>query len=130
MTSEQAKVETTGIEATAAAGALLVAVATKDRLQINEHFGHADEFKIYRVGPAGLGFVEVRVVEHYCQGGYGDEDKREVILRALADCAALFVARVGDGPRAKLLDAGIQPVDSYPYGEIEASLTAWYKNRH
>lgn len=108
---------------------LRVAVATKNTLQIDEHFGHADEFKIYQVGPAGVAFEEVRVVEHYCQGGYGDEDKREVILRALADCKALFVARVGDGPGKRLREAGIEPVDAYPFGAIDASLTDWHAKR-
>lgn len=107
--------------------ATLVAVASKDNRQIDEHFGHADEFKIYRVTGDGATFVETRVVEHYCQGGYGDEDKREVILRALADCRALFVARVGEGPKERLRKAGIDPVDAYPYGLIEASLMAWYR---
>lgn len=107
--------------------ATLVAVASKDNRQINEHFGHADEFKIYRVDEGGATFVETRVVEHYCQGGYGDEDKREVILRALADCRALFCARVGDGPKERLRNAGIEPVDVYPYGLIEASLLAWFR---
>lgn len=106
--------------------ALRVAVATKNNAQIDEHFGHADEFKVYQVGPDGARFEEVRTVEHYCQGGYGDEDKREVILRALADCKALFVARVGEGPAKKLREAGILPVDDYPYGAIEASLVDWY----
>ncbi len=113
----------------AAAGSLRVAVATKGNEQINEHFGHADEFKIYRVGPAGVTFEAVRLVEHYCQGGYGDEDKREVILRALADCKALFVARVGDGPGKRLREAGIEPVDDYPFGAIADSLADWYGKR-
>ena len=108
---------------------LRVAVATKNRVQIDEHFGHADEFKIYAVGPDGIAFEEVRVVEHYCQGGFGDEDKREVILRALADCTALFCAKVGDGPAKRLREAGIEPVGDYPYGAIEDSLRAWFARR-
>ncbi|WP_052314991.1 sigma 54-interacting transcriptional regulator [Thiocystis violascens] len=75
----------------------------------------------------GVRFIATRTVEHYCQGGEGDEDKREVILRALADCSALFVARVGDGPRAKLTAAGITPVDDYPFGAIEESIGVWYR---
>ena len=105
----------------------LVAVATTGQGQIDQHFGHADAFSVYAVGTDGVRFIEVREVEHYCQGGYGDEDKREVILRALADCRALFVARVGDGPRAKLEKAGIEPVDDYPFGAIEESIAAWYR---
>lgn len=106
---------------------VLVAVASKGDGQIDLHFGHADQFAIYEVGQAGSRFVEERMVEHYCQGGYGDEDKREAILRALADCVACFVARVGDGPRAKLAGAGIEAVDDYPYGLIEVSLEKWYQ---
>ncbi len=109
------------------AQAALVAVASKDNRQIDEHFGHAEEFKIYSVTADGATYLETRLVEHYCQGGYGDEDKREVILRALADCRALFCARVGEGPKNRLREAGIEPVDAYPYGLIEPSLLAWYQ---
>jgi hypothetical protein len=105
---------------------ILVAVATKGDGAISQHFGHADDFKVYAAGPSGVRFIEMRTVEQYCQGGAGDEDKRDVILRALADCAALFVARVGDGPRAKLTAAGIEPVDSYPFAAIEESITDWF----
>ena len=108
---------------------ILVAVATKGDGAISQHFGHADDFKVYAAGPTGVRFIGVRTVEHYCQGGVGDEDKRDVILRALADCSALFVARVGDGPRAKLAAAGIEPVDSYPFSAIEESISDWFSNR-
>lgn len=108
---------------------VLVAVASKGDNLINEHFGHADRFLIYRVGAAGVGFVGERLAEHYCQGGYGDEEKRDAILRALADCAACFVARIGGGPRQRLEEAGIAAVDAYPYGAIEEALAAWYGER-
>ncbi|GAB2181892.1 hypothetical protein DLREEDagrD3_21150 [Denitratisoma sp. agr-D3] len=110
-------------------GSLRVAVATKNMVQIDEHFGHADEFKIYAVGADAATLLEVRLVEHYCQGGYGDEDKREVILRALADCCALFVAKVGDGPAGRLREAGIEPVADYAYGAIDTSLLDWFAKR-
>lgn len=105
---------------------VLVAVATKGDGKISLHFGHADAFEIYEVGRNGVRHASQRLVEHYCQGGYGDEDKRDVILRALADCAACFVARVGDGPRAKLASAGIEPVSDYAFAPIESSLQAWF----
>jgi len=111
---------------TQAGSAVLVAVASKGNGQIDEHFGHADAFGIYEVASASVRFVGQRMVEHYCQGGYGDEDKRAVILRALADCVACFVARIGDGPRQQLADAGIEAVSDYACGAIEASLLAWF----
>ncbi|WP_165873521.1 NifB/NifX family molybdenum-iron cluster-binding protein [Parasulfuritortus cantonensis] len=108
---------------------LRVAVAGKGEGRIDVHFGHADRFDIYEVDGAGARFLEHREVEHYCQGGYGDEDKREVIVRVLADCVACFVARVGDGPRARLAEAGIAAVDDYPYGAVLDSPNAWYAGR-
>lgn len=104
---------------------ILVAVATKTGLQIDLHFGHADAFAIYKVSGDSIAFLENRAVEHYRQGGFGDEDKREAILRAVADCSAVFLARVGDGPAKRLRDAGIEPVTDYPYGAPEAAIASW-----
>ncbi|NTV09847.1 MAG: hypothetical protein HGA47_03635 [Zoogloea sp.] len=112
---------------TGSTSSIRVGVASKDNIQIDLHFGHADKFSIYELGPAGIRFIEERLVEHYCQGGYGDEDKRDAILRALADCAACFVARVGDGPRKKLAGAGIEAVSEYSFEPIEASLASWFQ---
>jgi nitrogen fixation protein NifB len=117
------------MQAEKSGGSVRVGVASKDNNQINEHFGHADRFLIYEVSASEARFVETREVEHYCQGGYGDEDKREVILRVLADCRACFVARIGDGPSARLAQAGIEAVSAYPYGAIEESLLAWFAGR-
>ena len=104
---------------------ILIAVATKTGQQIDLHFGHADAFAIYKVSGDSITFLESRAVEHYCQGGFGDEDKREAILRALAHCTAVFLARVGDGPARRLRDAGIEPVTDYPYGAPEAAIASW-----
>ena len=109
------------------APSFLVAVATKTGHQIDLHFGHADAFAIYTVDGDAIRFLEQRAVEHYCQGGHGDEDKREAILRALADCRAVFLARVGDGPAKRLRDAGIVPVTDYPHAAPEASIADWLR---
>jgi predicted Fe-Mo cluster-binding NifX family protein len=106
-----------------------VAVATKGLGQVDLHFGHADDFHIYEAGPGGIRYIEKRLVEHYCQGGFGDEDKREVIVRALADCTGLLVAKIGDGPKKRLQEAGIEAVDDYAYGATEDSVKAWYEQR-
>jgi nitrogen fixation protein NifB len=104
---------------------LRVAVASTDGRVIDMHFGHVEAFRVYRVDVTGVHFLESRDVEHYCQGGYGDEDKREVILRALADCSALFVARAGEGPKARLREAGIEPVDAFPFALVESAILEW-----
>lgn len=113
-------------ENAANSAAIKVAVATKGHGQVDLHFGHADDIHVYEVDAGGVRYIEKRLVEHYCQGGFGDEDKREVIIRALADCAGLLVAKVGDGPKKRLKDAGIESTDEYAYGATEESIQAWY----
>ena len=77
-----------------------VAVATKGDGHINEHFGHANEFQIYELSTSGAKFIGHRRVDHYCQGGFGDEDSLQTVIRAINDCHAVFVAKIGGCPRA------------------------------
>ena len=106
---------------------ILIAVATKGGGRINEHFGHAREFQIYEVSTAGSKFVGHRRVDNYCQGGYAEEDSLETVVRAINDCHAVFVARIGSCPRAGLTSAGIEPVDSFAMEYIEQSAIAYFK---
>jgi nitrogen fixation protein NifB len=106
---------------------LLIAVATKGGGRVNEHFGHAKEFQIYEVGTAGAKFVGHRRVDLYCQGGYGEEDALETVIRAINDCTAVFVAKIGGCPRDTLKEAGIEPVDDYAMEYIEQSVIAYFK---
>jgi nitrogen fixation protein NifB len=107
---------------------LLIAVATKGGGRVNEHFGHAKEFQIYEVSTAGAKFVGHRRVDLYCQGGFGDEDSLEGVIRAINDCAAVFVAKIGGCPKADLVKAGIEPVDQYAQEFIEQSAIAYFKD--
>jgi nitrogen fixation protein NifB len=106
---------------------LLVAVATKGSGLINEHFGHAKEFQVYELSTSGAKFVGHRRVDLYCQGGYGEEDSLATIIRAINDCHAVFVAKIGGCPKADLLKAGIEPVEQYAHEFIEKSAIAWFK---
>jgi nitrogen fixation protein NifB len=106
---------------------ILIAVATKGGGRINEHFGHAREFQIYEVSTVGSKFVGHRRVDNYCQGGYAEEDSLETVVRAINDCHAVFVARIGSCPREGLTSAGIEPVDSFALEYIEQSAIAYFK---
>ena len=107
---------------------ILVAVATKGGGKINEHFGHASEFQIYEAGVDGAKFVGHRRVDLYCQGGYGEEDALDTVIRAINDCHAVFVAKIGGCPRDTLQEAGIEPVDGYAHEFIERSVIAYFKD--
>jgi nitrogen fixation protein NifB len=106
---------------------ILIAVATKGGGRINEHFGHAKEFQVYELSTAGAKFVGHRRVDLYCQGGFGDEDSLEGVIRAINDCHAVFVAKIGGCPKNDLLAAGIDPVDGFAHEFIEKSAIAYFK---
>jgi len=106
---------------------LLVAVATKGGGKINQHFGHASEFQVYEVSTGGARFVGHRRVDLYCQGGFGEEAALDTVIRAINDCHAVLVAKIGACPRDELKKAGIDPVDRYAHEFIEKSALAYFR---
>ncbi|ANE55143.1 NifB/NifX family molybdenum-iron cluster-binding protein [Methylomonas sp. DH-1] len=104
------------------APALKLAVATKDGISINEHFGHAKKFGIYCVSENGCQLLETRDVDHYCLGQHADQSAMAGILETIKDCHAVFVARIGDGPTAKVNAIGVRAVAEYAYAAVEESL--------
>jgi len=104
-----------------------VAVATRGDGRIDQHFGHARELLVYEVSDVGLRALALRRVVAYCQGGDGDDDAREATFRALQDCRAVFAARIGHGPRARLEAAGIEPVVEYAFQPVETAILAWFR---
>ncbi|BDG10847.1 nitrogenase cofactor biosynthesis protein NifB [Anaeromyxobacter paludicola] len=105
--------------------AVRVAVATRDGARVDQHFGHATAFRVYELAAGGARLVAEREVSHYCRGGEGDEDVLPATLRALADCRAVLVAKVGRCPREALQAAGIEPSEAQAFLPIPAALAAW-----
>jgi predicted Fe-Mo cluster-binding NifX family protein len=101
---------------------LRIAVATKDGVAINEHFGHAKFFYIYDITAKSVSHIETRAVPHYCLGGHSDKSAMPNILETIADCKAVFVAKIGDGPTEKLQARGIEAVSQYTWEEVIPSL--------
>lgn len=102
-----------------------VAVASKDGIAINQHFGHARLFWIFSVTSSSCEFLEQREVDHYCHGQTGDQSAMQKILHTIADCEAVFVAKIGDGPIDKLQAIGIRSIDDYAYLGIRESLLSY-----
>jgi nitrogen fixation protein NifB len=78
------------------------------------------------VGAAGVQFVGHRRVDHYCQGGWGEEEHLPSLLQAIDDCHAVLVAKVGACPREELRAAGIEAVEAYAHEFIEKAALAWF----
>ncbi len=109
-------------ETVAVSWPLRLAVATKEGLAVSEHFGHAKRFLVYEVTPERCQLLEQREVEHYCLGNSSSASAMAGILETIKDCRAVFVARIGDGPTAKLEAIGVCAVAGYAYEAIDASL--------
>jgi len=99
-----------------------VAVATKEGLAVNEHFGHAKTFHVYDLTPDSCRLVGQRRVRHYCLGGSSDKTAMADILETIKDCAAVFVAKIGDGPTEKLAARNITAVPDYAWEAIEPAV--------
>ena len=105
---------------------VLVAVATKGGGRINQHFGHASEFQVFEVSPAGITLIGHRKVENYCQGGWGEDATLDGLIAALEGVSNVLCARIGTCPKDTLAAAGITASDAHAYDWIEAGIAAWY----
>jgi nitrogen fixation protein NifX len=89
--------------------AMKVAFASTDKVHIDEHFGRAERFLIWDVGPetaAFSGMVEVR------NEGGDEEDRIEARSSVLADCALVYVLQIGGPAAARLVAKKIHPIKS------------------
>lgn len=89
-----------------------VAFASDDRARVNQHFGAAEGFIIYDVGPDKTALVAVG--EFVAAAMDGNEDKLAAKIDFLAGCAAVFVMAIGASAIKQLVAADIQPVRVAP----------------
>ncbi len=102
---------------------MLIAVASKDGREINQHFGHAERFFVYEVQGNEVRLVDEKKVERYCSYD-ADHPLRahilETIANALAACRAVICAQSGQAPQMEMERLGI---DAYvAEGPIKATL--------
>ncbi|UFS70285.1 dinitrogenase iron-molybdenum cofactor biosynthesis protein [Geomonas sp. RF6] len=90
---------------------MLIAVASKDGKQIDQHFGHAERFLIYEVSDGKVVLVDEKKVERYCQFD-PEHPLRTHTLKGTADalngCRAIVCAMMGEAPRQELSRLGIE----------------------
>ncbi|NTV49054.1 MAG: dinitrogenase iron-molybdenum cofactor biosynthesis protein [Geobacteraceae bacterium] len=91
---------------------MLIAVASKDAKEINQHFGHAERFLIYDVSHNNVVLVDEKKVGRYCSYD-PDHPLRGHLLRdiadALAGCRAVVSSQMGDHPKGELEKLGVEP---------------------
>lgn len=89
--------------------AMKVAFASTDKVHIDEHFGQAEQFYLWDVGPEAAAFSGVVQVKAESEAGHSD-DKIEARAAALADCALVYVAEIGGPAAARLVAKKIHPI--------------------
>ncbi|MDR2097417.1 MAG: hypothetical protein LBP37_02750, partial [Spirochaetaceae bacterium] len=92
---------------------------------VDQHFGHAEVFHIYRYENGTVTFVERREVSRYCYGkekcvgsGSAPEHHEEVlnsIVEAVTGCTGVIAMRIGASPLRLLEEKGIRFFMTYNY---------------
>lgn len=107
-----------------------VAFATTDGINVNEHFGRAGMFAIYKLTKDGYGFIEMRkfadgrdaaIEDTKGMGRIHDDRVRDKVDR-LADCKIIYLAEIGGPSAARLVKKGMMPIKVKEIVSIEESL--------
>jgi predicted Fe-Mo cluster-binding NifX family protein len=85
-----------------------VAVASSDGKFVNQHFGHAGQFLIYEIADGNCKYVETRSTAPLCDDQEHSEDRLTGIVKLIADCQAVLVAKIGPGALGGLQSQGIR----------------------
>jgi len=89
-----------------------VAFASTDKVHVDEHFGQAEEFYIWDIGPEEAAFSGVVQVQSDADAPGHSDDKIEARGSALADCALVYVGEIGGPAAARLVAKKIHPIKS------------------
>ena len=97
------------------------AVATTDRITVNEHFGRAKFFHIFEADERGVRYVEARDAVAACQQSFGHSVTRfDRIAGLMSDCDLLLVQKIGEGAAEYMILKGVRVFQCS--GSIEAVL--------
>jgi len=89
---------------------------------IDQHFGHAQSFQVWEIGPEEAHFLESIGVDPH---GGDEEDRIAARARSLADCAIVYTMQIGGPAAAKLVALKIHPMKTgseVPVAEIVGKL--------
>lgn len=102
---------------------MLIAVASKTGIEVDQHFGHADKFRIYNYRQGSPRQVAEVAVEKYCSLD-PDHPFRPMplaaIARALQGCRAVVSAMIGERPQRELEELGFTVISTE--GPIDGAL--------
>lgn len=86
-----------------------IALASRDGVQVNEHFGRASFFRIYELSDEGYTFIESRDAVAACQHARThSKTDFDRVIDLISDCDALLVEKIGEGAAAYLISKGVR----------------------
>ena len=74
-----------------------IAVASSDGQTVNQHFGRARQFRIYRLNTNGFEYIEERTTVPACSGQQHSDYGLEQTAALISDCQAVVVSQIGAG---------------------------------
>jgi nitrogen fixation protein NifX len=74
-----------------------IAVASSDGINVDQHFGRARSFWIYRLNDKGYEYLEKRENDAPCSGQSHNDNALELAARRLSDCRGVVAAQIGPG---------------------------------
>jgi len=102
---------------------MLIAVASKSGVDVDQHFGHAERFLIYDFVQGRPKRVDEVRVEKYCSFDPDNPMRHrqfDGIVAALKGCRVVVTAMIGEYPKQELLKAGVETVSTE--GPVEDAL--------
>lgn len=88
---------------------MLIAVASKDGREINQHFGHAERFLVFEVDGSVVRLVDEKKVERYCSYDEAHPLRGHVlrsIAQSLEGCSAVVCSQIGQAPQEEMARLG------------------------
>jgi len=102
-----------------------VAVATKEGIAVDLHFGHVRAFDVYEADEAEVTRLERRSIDQYCKEDDDRATRMKGILQVIGDCQGVLVARIGPVPKEMLAAAGLDAADEYAFQPVEEAVAAF-----
>lgn len=106
-----------------------VAVASTDGETVNQHFGKAEKFFVYKVDDEeGYDLLEERKVKPICLDGSHLVSEMEKGVKRFEDCRYVIAAKIGPGAGLQLNAKGIISME-LPGSIDDAMVKVWKYNR-
>jgi predicted Fe-Mo cluster-binding NifX family protein len=74
-----------------------IAVASSDGVNVNQHFGRATKFRIYRLDTDSYEYIEERATVPACSGQQHSDYGLEQTAALITDCQGVVVSQIGAG---------------------------------